>query len=334
MQIDLSTVFEVLNVKDLNNLENLNLLKQDLSILQNANIAAMAPYLPRFTELTIALDNAIAKQKRSSKTAVLATKDRYRDDMAQGVRLKIMLGLYHWNPEVREAAKRAKVIYDTYQKDLAKNYRKESEAIVNLLQDMGDPTAHLSMPAGGTTGGTGGSMTGGTGGGSMGGSVTPGTYSADVTTLELNEWLDHLRAANNDFVATYESREADRADALLLKEVTKARQDANNFLRMLLNMLMMLIETNGMAQYEHVVAQLNVVFHEWNVTLNVRKGKAHKEDEENEGEGSEEGNETPTNTNEGGSENTGEENGGENGSENTNTDNGGFGDESTPSANA
>ena len=317
MKSNLSLIFEDLDAYDLNNLENLNLLKQDLSILQNANIAAMAPYLPRFTELTIALDNAIAKQKRSSKTAVLATKDRYRDDMAQGVRLKIMLGLYHWNPEVREAAKRAKVIYDTYQKDLAKNYRKESEAIVNLLQDMGDPTAHLSMPAGGTTGGT--------GGGSMGGSVTPGTYSADVTTLELNEWLDHLRAANNDFVATYESREADRADALLLKEVTKARQDANNFLRMLLNMLMMLIETNGMAQYEHVVAQLNVVFHEWNVTLNVRKGKAHKEDEENEGEGAEEGND-------GGSEGTGEENG----SENTNIDNGdpNQGDDNTPSANA
>ena len=326
MKSNLSLIFEDLDAYDLNNLENLNLLKQDLSILQNANIAAMAPYLPRFTELTIALDNAIAKQKRSSKTAVLATKDRYRDDMAQGVRLKIMLGLYHWNPEVREAAKRAKVIYDTYQKDLAKNYRKESEAIVNLLQDMGDPTAHLSMPAGGTTGGTGGSMTGGTGGGSMGGSITPGTYSADVTTLELNEWLDHLRAANNDFVATYTSREADRVEAELLKEIKEARKACDNYLRMMLNTIAMLIETNGVAQYENLVAQLNVVFHEWNVTLNVRKGKAKAaKEKENNGENT---NTTPENGEENqGGENNGENQGGENPDNNSGEDN-------TPSANA
>ena len=328
MQTHLSDIFEHVNVNDLNNLEHMHLHKQDLNICQNSGVPELMVFVPHYTGLIIALDEAIAKQKRSSKTEVLVVKDRYRDDMVQGVRLKINIGQYHWNPEVRAAAKRADAIYDTYQKDLAKNYRKESEAIINLLQAFGDSSSNLSMPTGTPgMGGTGGSMGGGTtGGGTAGGSVMPGTYSADVTTLELNEWLDHLKAANNDFMATYTSREADRVEAELLKEIKEARKACDNYLRMMLNTIAMLIETNGMAQYENLVAQLNVVFHEWNVTLNVRKGKAKAaKEKENNGENT---NTTPENGEENqGGENNGENQGGENPDNNSGEDN-------TPSANA
>ena len=310
----------------MNNTESLNHHKAEYKNLQRAGISELQPALTQYAQAIEEEDASIARLNRENKTEAVVEKDDERDNTLAGTVHQFKSYLHHWEPEKVAAAKRLLNIYETFEKDAHSNYKKESEAIDNILQQMcGTTSGNLAGTggAGGTTGGMGGGMTGG------GTSSLP--YTADVTLLGLAPWLDKLKQDNDEFKAIFDARQADRSMEELMKEVKDTRRKADAIFRNIVNMLNFLVMTNGRAQYETLISDINVTIKDWNDTLARRKAAAKKRKEKeaaNNGENTNTTPETPTNNND-------SDNNGENGGENTNTDNTdpNQGEDNTPSAN-
>ena len=304
---------------DLNNDESLHHHKAEYAVMVAAAVPELQTALTQYAQAIDEEDASIARLIREDKTVLVETKDHERDNAMSGTLHQMKSFEFHWDPDKVLAAKRLLNIYDTFRKSIRSNYKKESEGIDNMLQQMcGTTSGNIAGNTPGTGGGMGGGMTGG------GSSTLP--YIADVTLLGLAPWLDKVKQTNDEFKAIFSARESDRTQVELMKEVKDTRRKADGIFRNIINMLNFLVMTNGIAQYETLIAHINVVIKDWNDTLARRKAAAKKK-KENADDNDTTTPETPTNNN-------GSNNNGENGGENTNTDNGGFGDENTPSANA
>ena len=316
---------DAIALNELNNTESLHHHKAEYNIFSAAAIPELQSALSMYAQAIDEEDASIARLRREDKTELVENKDRERDNAATGVWYQLKSFEFHWDTEKVQASKRLINIYDTFRKDIRSNYKKESEAIDNMLQQMCGTTG--GNIAGSTTG-TGGGM----GGGMTGGDTSTLSYTADVTLLGLAPWLDKVKQTNDEFKSIFSARESDRTQVELMKEVKDTRRKADGIFRNIINMLNFLVMTNGIAQYETLIARINVVIGEWNETLNRRKAAAKKKQENADDNGTA----TPENpTNNNGEENGGDNNG-ENGGENTNTDNTdpNQGEDNTPSANA
>ena len=324
----MNSVFETIDLGSLNNPEHLRLNNRTLGVLIAANLPELSAHLPFYQNAIAAEDASIIKLESNSKTAILENLDGERDSVFSGAGSIIIGNTHHWDPQIAAAAKRLRVIHRTYIDTPRHNYQRESEEIINYLQEMGDLSSNPSTVStggmgGGTTGGTGAGM----GSGTTGGTGTTGTYSADVMLLNLGPWMDKLKELNNQFISVYNSRSQDHISSDLRKEAQETRRKTDHNFRGCLGIIDLLVFNNGIAAYEELVTAINNIIHEWNVTLNVRRGRKQAQQEQDNTDTP-----TPPDNNE---ENGGTENGeNNNNTENSDPDNGGFGDKNTPSANA
>lgn len=175
-----------------------------------------AAYAPLLNDEGVALV-AITK---SATTEEIEIADKNRDFIFRGLADKVTNSLNHFNPEVREAAKRVKVIFDGYGNLVPKPNDEESGLISSLIADLRTKV------------------------------------SAEIVTLTIIDWIAELERQNNVFIAleaTRNSEEAGRSE-LRMKQVRVEVDAAYNKIVKRINAL---IVVNGEAVYTEFVKELN-----------------------------------------------------------------------------
>lgn len=175
-----------------------------------------AAYLPLFDDEGVALV-AITK---SAATEEIDGADKNRDFTFRGLSDKVTNSLNHFNPEVREAARRVKVIFDAYGNLTPKPDDEESGLITSLIADLRTKV------------------------------------SAEIVTLEIVDWIDELERLNNVFIALEATRNSEVAtrSELRMKQVRVGVDAAYNKIVKRINAL---IVVNGEAPYAEFVKELN-----------------------------------------------------------------------------
>ena len=179
-------------------------------------VDAYAEYLPLYQDEGVAFI-AITK---SATTEQIETADKDRDFCFRGISDAVRNKLNHFNPLVRDAAKRVMVILDGYGNLAPKPNDEESGLITNLIADL-----RTKNPA-------------------------------DLVTLAVVDWLNELERLNNVFIsfeATRNSEEANRTE-LRMKRV---RVDVDAAYHKIIERIRALIIVNGEAAYVEFVKELN-----------------------------------------------------------------------------
>jgi len=189
-------------------------------------------------------DEALKKINKSSFTAQLQEADKARDEIFLGMAEMAKAALRHFNPAVREAANRLKVVFDTYGNVAVKPFNEQTSAVYNLLQEL------------------------------------QGKYASDMETVGITQWASELQARNNVFSGLMKERfdeTASRCD-IVLREA-RAELDRSYFaIRERINALVIV---EGEADYGNFIRTLNAVVAKYTAILNSRLGKRGKKETEN-----------------------------------------------------
>jgi hypothetical protein len=196
-------------------------------------VAEYATYSPLLEDEGVALNIV----RKSSYSQALSESDKVRDNTIFGMDEAISSGLRHFNAEIREAAKRLKILRDSSGNIARKAYSKESGDVIKLLADLRGP------------------------------------HATDVTAARIGEWVDELEVDQNNFVATQNHRydEAGEKTRLRMKEV---RIEVDEAYRTLVNKINALIIVNGEAPYVDFVNKLNLRIEAYTNNLAIYKGRS------------------------------------------------------------
>jgi hypothetical protein len=197
-------------------------------------------YLPLYGRV----DEALKKINKSSLTAQLQEADKARDEIFLGMAETAKAALKHFNPAVREAASRLKVVFDTYGNVAVKPLNEQTSAVYNLLQEL------------------------------------HGKYAQDVETVGIAQWAAELQARNNAFSGLMKERfdeTASRCD-IVLREARAELDQAYFAIRERINAFVIV---EGVADYENFIRTLNAVIAKYTAILNSRLGKRGKKEGDN-----------------------------------------------------
>ena len=182
---------------------------------------------------------ALVAITKSATTEEIETGDKNRDFTFRGTADKVTNSLNHFDPQVREAAKRVKVIFDAYGNLAPKRDDEESGLITSLIEDL-----RTKVPA-------------------------------DIATIQLIDWVAELERLNNAFIALQATRNSEEAkkSELRMKNVRVVVDAAYNKIVKRINAL---IIVNGEAPYAEFVKELNVRIGRAQDSIALSKGKATK----------------------------------------------------------
>jgi hypothetical protein len=148
----------------------------------------------------------------------------------------------HFNPAVRQAASRIRLVLDHYGNVAIKAYAEETAAINSLITDLTVDNA------------------------------------ADVATLGIADWITELQANNNAFDSLMKTRytEAAGKTQLRMKQVRVKVDEAYGVIAKRINAL---IIVNGARAYSGFVTELNLRIDKYNLVVAQRKGRKDKGDD-------------------------------------------------------
>ncbi|MGB4575380.1 MAG: DUF6261 family protein [Paludibacter sp.] len=179
-------------------------------------VAAYEAYLPLYRNEGTALV-AITK---SATTEEIETADKARDFTFRGLADKVRNSLNHFNPAVREAAKRVMVIFNSFGNLSPKPYDEESGLLAGLIADLRTKVAD------------------------------------DLPVLEIVDWIAELERLNNAFISLEKSRNSEEAGRSELRMKT-VRVEVDAAYRAITKRINALIIVNGETAYAEFVKELN-----------------------------------------------------------------------------
>jgi hypothetical protein len=194
--------------------------------------------------------------RKSDYSALKAEKDHERGDIVAGIKNAIKTALRHYAQNVREAARRIKIVIDTFDKPVPiihQPYDVETVTINNLIQELETK------------------------------------YAEDVKTIDLTGWLTELAVRNEIFDRLTIAYHEERAEKTLLRP-KEARQESDEAYNNIVETIEGLIHLEGFEKYALLVAELNELVWHYNTQLAQHLGRIHakKEEEEKEKEVKEE----------------------------------------------
>jgi hypothetical protein len=191
---------------------------------------------------------------KSSISELKTEKDRARDDIVAAIKNILKSMLLHFDENVREAAKRLKIVLDTYDKPtpiIKLPYDIETAAINNLLQEFENK------------------------------------YAADVQLTGLTEWVKELTVRNKDFeqlTMSYNEQVTEKT-TLRPKETRQATDDAYKDIITAIEGLMVLeikeknLKEDSESEYYPFVSELNNLIIHYNNQVAQHLGRIHAEKE-------------------------------------------------------
>ena len=190
-----------------------------------------------YQSLYVQEDEALKKIMKSAITADMQNADQRRDLTFRGMVDANKSALNHFNVEVQAAAKRLKIVFDTYGNVGLKPLNEETSAIYNLLQEL------------------------------------QGTHAADMAIVKIADWADELEINNKAFEKLVKNRYDESAGRteLVLRQTRKQVDAAYRTIIERIDALG-LIEDNDV--YRNFIRKLNVVIEKYDNTVTQRKGIA------------------------------------------------------------
>jgi len=195
---------------------------RDLVVQQNPLTLKIKPQFDGYLPLYNRVDEALKKIVKSEFTAKIHEADKARDEIYLGMAETVTATLRHFNPAVRQAAERLKILFDTYGNVANKPLNEETSAIYNILQEL------------------------------------KGKYTADVESVGLTLWVTELETRNGTFEGLVKERfdeTAHRTDIVL----REARGKLDEVYRVIIERINALAVVEGEAAYEAFIRTLNAV---------------------------------------------------------------------------
>ena len=143
----------------------------------------------------------------------------------------------HFDSEVVEAARRLKVVFNSYGNLAKKPLNEETSGIYNLVQELRK------------------------------------NYSEDLQDTKLNDWIDRLEGENYAVDSILMQRDKQTASKTKLK-MKDVRTNTDKAYLAILERLNAMIVMEGEAEYEDFVAQYNVLTDRFNHAIAQRRGRA------------------------------------------------------------
>ena len=174
--------------------------------------------------------------------------DTQRDQVILGITNVVFGFTFHYDEDIRTAAQKLKKHLDTYGSSIYRlNYQAETATLANIITDW-DTKAHLIDA---------------------------------LNLLNLNDWKDYLKEANNKFNDIYLNRtqEYGNASPENLKEKKIETNVVYYALRDRINALHTIVETPP-SPYQTLINQLNALIEQYNVLTISRKNSENSNDAE------------------------------------------------------
>ena len=211
--------------------ETLNPAKLKIELHFNLN------YIPAYN----AEDEALIKIIKNTFSEQRSDADRTRDQTFRGSADTVIAGQNHFEPEVREAARRLKIVFDRFGNVAQLPLNEETSAIYNLVQEVTEK------------------------------------HTTDAEKLGLLPWMNKLKVDNQAYEALVTGGYEEEAAKTELKAKT-TRAEVDKVVRQIIERIEALIVIEGEAAYTEFVRRLNLIFDKYANTLALRKGisKANK----------------------------------------------------------
>jgi len=222
-----------INKIDLNNLRN-DAHFQIFSDFRDAVIkfgAAALKIKPQFDEWLALFekeDEALKKISKSALTKQIQDADKARDNTYMGMVEITGAYLRHCDKDISEAARRLKIVFDTYGNIARKPIKEQTSATVNILQDL------------------------------------QGKYAADCATVKISDWVS-LLATQNTALNTLMAERVDEAVAKTDVVLREARMAGDEAYRKICDIINVYILLEGAANYEVFVKTLNTIIAKYGV---------------------------------------------------------------------
>jgi hypothetical protein len=194
-------------------------------------------YLPLYAQE----DEVLKKIMKSVFTEYIQAADHKRDRTFRGMADAAASALKHFNPDTQAAAKRLKIVLDTYGNVVRKPINEETSAIYNLLQELN------------------------------------GNYATDVTTIGIADWVAELEENNNALEALMKNRydESAAKTDLVLKQVRRQADAAYHAIAERIDALFLVEEGTGV--YEHFIRSWNTIVEKYHNALARHTGRKQEE---------------------------------------------------------
>ena len=200
-------------------------------------------YIPAYN----AEDEALIKIVKNTHSDKRGDADRGRDQTFRGSADTVLAGLNHFDPDVQEAARRLKIVFDQFGNVAQLPLNEETSAIYNLVQEVTEK------------------------------------HATDAAKLGLMPWMSKLNADNQAYEALVTSSSEEEALKTEIK-AKEARAEVDFRVRQFIERVEALMVVEGEAGYVEFVRRLNLIFERYANTLAQRRGiaKAKREKEEEE----------------------------------------------------
>jgi len=206
----------------------------------NLNVEAQFnTYLPLYAKE----DEGIKKVNKSFFTSKIQEADKARDDVYLSMVEINEASVKHYNPAIREAAKKLKILFDTYGNVAVKPLNEQTSAVYNILQEL------------------------------------KGNYLEDVQAVGIEGWVNELEARNNAFDAFVKERideAAVKSDVVL----RQARIELDAAYDVIVEYVNAYAVINNNDLYKRFIKALNFVINKYNAIVNARLGRRSKKETE------------------------------------------------------
>jgi hypothetical protein len=175
-------------------------------------------------------DSCFKIVRKSNLSNMKEESDKARDAVIVGIKHLIKAGIRHFDKEIREAAQRLKIVFDSYDKPVsitALSYDAETAVINNLIHELNNK------------------------------------YASDMQKVGITSWIEELQIKNNDFdylVKNYHEEMSAKPDLHLIdlrKNTDKAYQD-------IITLVNALILVDKETSYDQFVTELNTLIKHYN----------------------------------------------------------------------
>ena len=193
------------------------------------------------------LDDILKKIVKSIHTEEIAELDKTRDRIFSGILSMINAALKHFSPEVVTAAKKIKILLNTYGNVNTKTYNDQTASIVNLMQEFKGP------------------------------------YKNEVAITRIKDWTDQLEATNNEFEELMETRMREQTgkDDLRVKD---ARLALDETFKTFSDKVNALVIVDGAQNYEELIKNINGTIKKYDTMIVQSKPRKKKTEKESGGE--------------------------------------------------
>jgi hypothetical protein len=187
-------------------------------------------YLPLYADA----DEVLKKILKSAITEKIQNADKQRDSIFRGMVDTNKAALKHFNPQVQEAAKRLKIVFDTYGNLAQKPLNEQTAGVYNLLQDPN------------------------------------GKYLAEMNEAGIAKWAEEL-AACNEIVAGLKRDRYDEVAARSDIVLKQARVKVDDAYRTITERINALVIVEGAAEYSKFIETLNTIISKYAAIMAQRK---------------------------------------------------------------